>query len=144
MANGKWRRAKDKNPLCLSPFAFRLFPMKTILVVDDEKNIRLLYKAELEDEGYKVLTASNGLEALDVLKKETVDLVLLDIKMPEMSGSEFLRYIRQFNQTLPIIISTAYGDQVSQDFSAWLSDGYALKTSDLTELKVKIKGILAD
>ena len=107
MANGKGRRAKDKNPLRLSPFAFRLFLMKTILVVDDEKNIRLLYKAELEDEGYKVLTASNGLEALDVLKKETVDLVLLDIKMPEMNGPEFLRYIRQFNQTLPIIISTA-------------------------------------
>jgi CheY-like chemotaxis protein len=118
--------------------------MQTILVVDDEKNIRLLYKAELEDEGYKVLTASNGLEALDVLKQETVDLVLLDIKMPEMDGPEFLRHIRQFNQTLPIIISTAYGDQVSQDFSAWLSDGYALKTADLTELKAKIKETLTD
>jgi CheY-like chemotaxis protein len=137
-------KGKRQNPLCPSPFAFRLFPMQTILVVDDEKNIRLLYKAELEDEGYKVLTASNGLEALDVLKKETVDLVLLDIKMPEMSGSEFLRYIRQFNQTLPIIISTAYGDQVSQDFSAWLSDDYALKTADLTEIKTKIKETLAD
>jgi CheY-like chemotaxis protein len=130
-------------PFTFDPSPFTLFLMQTILVVDDEKNIRLLYKAELEDEGYKVLTASNGLEALDVLKKETVDLVLLDIKMPEMDGPEFLRHIRQFNQTLPIIISTAYGDQVSQDFSAWLSDDYALKTADLTELKAKIKETLA-
>ena len=118
--------------------------MKTILIVDDEKHIRLLYEEEFLDEGYTILTASNGLEALEVLNQYQVDLVLLDIKMPEMDGSEFLRNVREFNTTLPILISTAYGDYVQQDFSAWLSDGYAVKTGDLSELKAKVKEILGE
>jgi CheY-like chemotaxis protein len=118
--------------------------MKTILVVDDEKNIRLLYEEELKDEGYHVLTASNGLEALELIEKQEIDLVLLDIKMPEMDGPEFLRQVRQFNTTLPIIISTAYGDHVQQDFSVWLSDGYIVKTTELDELKAKVKEVLGE
>ena len=119
--------------------------MKTLLIVDDEKHICLLYEEEFKDEGYNVLTASNGLEALELIEKhQDIDLVLLDIKMPEMDGSEFLRRIRQFNKELPIIISTAYGDYVQQDFSAWLSDGYSVKSSDLTELKAKVKDMLGE
>ena len=91
--------------------------MKTILVVDDEKHVCLLYEEEFKDEGYNVLTASNGREALEIVEQHNPDLVLLDIKMPEMDGSEFLRYVRQFNTALPIIISTAHGDHVQQDFS---------------------------
>jgi DNA-binding response OmpR family regulator len=118
--------------------------MKTILIVDDEKHIRLLYEEEFKDEGYEVLTAANGYEALDIVKNYDLDLVLLDIKMPEMDGTEFLRTVRQFNTTLPIIISTAYGNQVQQDFSAWLSNGYMVKTSDMSELKAQVKEILGD
>lgn len=118
--------------------------MKTLLIVDDEKHIRLLYEEEFLDEGYTVLAACNGREALDVLEHNQVDLVLLDIKMPEMDGSEFLRHVREFNTTLPILISTAYGDYVQQDFSAWLSDGYTVKTGDLSELKAKVKEILGE
>jgi CheY-like chemotaxis protein len=118
--------------------------MKTILVVDDEKNICLLYKAEFEDEGYTVLTASDGLEALEIVQNQAVDLILLDIKMPKMDGPEFLRHIRQFNKTLPIILSTAYGNHVLQDFSAWLSDDYIVKTADLSELKAKVKEALGE
>lgn len=116
--------------------------MKTILIVDDEKHIRLLYEEEFKDEGYNVLTASNGREALEVFQEQPVDLVLLDIKMPEMDGSAFLREVRQFNTSVPIIISTAYGDYVQQDFSAWLSDGYAVKSGDLSELKAKVKEVI--
>ena len=119
--------------------------MKTLLIVDDEKHIRFLYEEEFTDEGYNVLTASNGLEALDVIGQHAeIDLILLDIKMPEMDGAEFLRRIRQVHQNLPILISTAYGDYVQQDFSAWLSNGYSVKTSDLSELKAKVKELLGE
>lgn len=119
--------------------------MKTLLIVDDEKYICLLYEEEFQDEGYNVLTASNGLEALKEIENHPeIDLVLLDIKMPKMDGSEFMRRFRQINKDLPILISTAYGDQVQQDFSVWLSDGYTLKSSDLTELKGKVKEILGE
>ena len=119
--------------------------MKTLLIVDDEKHIRFLYEEEFTDDGYQVLTAANGLEALEVVEQHPeIDLVLLDIRMPEMDGSEFLRRIRQFKQDLPILISTAYGDYVQQDFSAWLSNGYTVKTSDLSELKGKVKELLGE
>lgn len=117
--------------------------MKTILIVDDEKHIRFLYEEEFTDAGYHVLTASNGQEAFERLEEQPdVDLILLDIKMPEMDGTEFLRRIRQVNKEIPILLSTAYGDYVQQDFSAWLSNGYAVKTSDLTELKGKVRELL--
>jgi len=118
--------------------------MKTILVVDDEEHICLLYEEEFKDEGYNVLTASNGREALEIVAQHDLDLVLLDIKMPEMDGTEFLRHIRQFNTAIPIIISTAYGDYVQQDFSVWLSDDYTVKTGDLSELKAKVKEIIGE
>jgi CheY-like chemotaxis protein len=118
--------------------------MKTILVVDDEKHVCLLYEEEFKDEGYNVLTASNGREALEIVEQHNPDLVLLDIKMPEMDGSEFLRHVRQVDTALPIIISTAYGDHVQQDFSAWLSDDYMLKSGDLTELKAKVRELLGE
>lgn len=115
--------------------------MKTILVVDDEEDIRLLYEEELADEGYRVITANDGLEALEQIKTQNPDLVTLDLKMPRMDGVEFLRKVRETHRTLPIIISTAYGEY-KQDFSVWLSDAYITKSSDLTELKSKIKELL--
>ena len=120
--------------------------MKTLLIIDDEEHIRLLYEEEFKDEGYETLTASNGREGLEIFKhhQEQIDLILLDIKMPEMDGAEFLREIREINTTIPILISTAYGDYVQQDFSAWLSNGYIVKSGDLSELKAKVKEALGE
>ncbi len=120
--------------------------MKTILIIDDEKHIRLLYEEEFGDEGYATLSASNGREGLEVFQQhqEEIDLILLDMKMPEMDGHEFLRELRQFNTTIPVLISTAYGDYVQQDFSAWLSNGYSVKSGDLSELIAKVKEILSE
>ena len=68
--------------------------MKKILVADDEMSIRLLYSEELKEEGYEVYQAANGREAIDIVDKIPLDLVILDIKMPEMDGIEALRQIK--------------------------------------------------
>ncbi len=81
---------------------------KKILVVDDEKNIRLLLQEELTDEGYDVLLAESGAKALDIIKSDKPDLVTLDIKMPGEDGLSILRKIREIEYDLPVIICSAY------------------------------------
>ena len=82
--------------------------MKRALVVDDTKNIRILLEKTLELEGFSVETASTGSEALDKLRSQDYDLVFLDIKLPEVSGTEVLRKIRSEGNNTPVIIITAY------------------------------------
>lgn len=82
--------------------------MKTVLVVDDTKNIKNLLTTCLTLNGYSVLTASNGFDAIEILKKNKVNLVFLDIKMPELSGTEVLKRIRAMGITTPVIIMTAF------------------------------------
>lgn len=112
--------------------------MKKILIVDDDDSIRLLYAEELKDEGYKVYEAANGKEALRILEKTRLDLVILDIKMPEMGGMECLRLIKAKNPDLPVLLSSAYAEY-KKDFSCWASDEYLVKSSDLNELKAAVK-----
>ncbi len=111
-----------------------------ILVVDDEKNILKLYQAELEDEGYEVVTANSGKEALEVFDRESPDLVTLDILMPDMDGIQVLRYLKEKNPSIPVIMLTAY--DYRDDFSVWVSDAYVVKSSDLTNLKNTIKNVI--
>ncbi|OPY80653.1 MAG: Sporulation initiation phosphotransferase F [Syntrophorhabdus sp. PtaU1.Bin153] len=117
--------------------------MKTmrLLVVDDEENIRFLFKEELEEEGYEVDLASSGLEALSRIKESPYDLVVLDIKMPGMSGIQTLTEIKNTNKDLPVILCSAYGE-FKQDFTSWVSDGYVVKSADTSELKQTIRSIL--
>lgn len=117
--------------------------MKTILVVDDEESIRLLYKEELEEDGYRVLLASDGEEALRKVKKESPDLITLDIRMPGMDGIEVLGLIKEMEPNIPVIMSTAYGDY-RRDFNVWASDAYIVKTANLDELKETIKRLLGN
>jgi DNA-binding response OmpR family regulator len=111
-----------------------------IMVVDDEKNILKLYQVELEDEGYTVVTANSGKEALDVFDRENPDIVTLDILMPDMDGIQVLRYLKEKKPTVPVIMLTAY--DYRDDFSVWVSDAYVVKSSDLTMLKATIKQII--
>ena len=83
--------------------------MENILIVDDEKNYPMIIKELLQEEGYTSLTASSGMEALDILNTELIDLVLTDVKMPGMSGIQLLKEIKKTNPDLPVIIMTAYG-----------------------------------
>jgi CheY-like chemotaxis protein len=114
---------------------------KRVLVVDDEEGIRLLFKEELEDEGYEVEIAASGEEAIERLENNSIDLVLLDIKMPGMDGIEVLRKVKERWKNLPVVLCTAYS-HYKNDFSTWASDAYVLKSFDLRELINTVKSIL--
>ncbi len=115
--------------------------MKRILVVDDEENIRFLFKEELEEEGFVVEVAKDGLEALEKLSVFKPDLITLDIKMPGLNGIETLKRIRERERQLPVIMCSAYGEY-KQDLATWASDAYVVKCADLTELKTTIRRLL--
>lgn len=116
--------------------------LQTVLVVDDEKALRNFVRRNLEVRGYKVLTATNGLEALALFQREKVDLVILDIMMPHLDGLETTRRIRQTSIT-PIIILTALGEESEKvrafDYGA---DDYLTKPFGVGELLGRVKAVL--
>ncbi len=119
----------------------RRLAMKKILVVDDEENIRQLYKEELEDMGYEVTVVGDGIKALEVLTATHFDLVTLDMRMPDMDGIETLRKMKEKDSSLPVIICTAY-EEYKQDFGSWCSDAYVVKSADTSLLRETVKKIL--
>src|SRR5512136_2532319 len=104
--------------------------MKRVLVVDDEEDIRLLYKEELTDAGYQVDLAADGPEALRKVEQARPDLMTVDLRMPGMDGIELLSRVRAMYRDLPIVICTAYGDFRS-DFGTWAGDAFLTKSADL-------------
>ncbi|MBS5886616.1 MAG: response regulator [Clostridium sp.] len=84
--------------------------MKKVLVIDDTKNIRILLSTCLELRGYEVITADNGLEALNIINNtnEAIDLIFLDIRMPGISGTEVLKNIKEARMSCPVVIMTAF------------------------------------
>ena len=112
-----------------------------LLIVDDEINQGLLYEQELVDEGYEVDVANSGVEALEKVKMNAYDLVILDIGMPEMDGLETLGRLIGIDDKIPVILYTAY-PSYKEDFLSWAADEYVVKSMDLEELKEKIKEIL--
>ena len=115
--------------------------MQKILVVDDEENIRELYRDELAEEGYRVEMAENGTQALAKLESFRPDLVTLDVMMPGMDGIEVLRRIRAKDPSIPVLLLTAFGE-FKQDFSTWASDAYIVKSADVSELKQTVRKLL--
>lgn len=113
-----------------------------LLVVDDDVNQALLYEQELEDEGYEVDTVNSGIEALEKVKENPYDLVILDIGMPEMDGLETLGRLLGIDNKIPVILCTAY-PSYKDNFMSWAADAYVVKSMDLTELKEKIMESLA-
>jgi len=111
-----------------------------ILVVDDDAHILKLYKVELEEEGYEVVTAGTGKEAMEKFEQENPDLVTLDILMPDIDGISLLRRMKEVKPRLPIIMSTAY--DYRDDFAVWASEAYIVKSADLSEMKSMIKKLL--
>jgi len=112
-----------------------------ILIADDEPNLRLLYQSELEADGYDVVIAKDGKEAVQKAATEDVDLVVLDIRMPGMDGVEALGQIIDGRRTLPVILNSAYSAE-KDNFMTWSADAYVIKSADVGVLKAKIKEVL--
>jgi DNA-binding response OmpR family regulator len=89
---------------------------KRILVADDEPNILQSVKLVLEEEGYQVLTATDGEETARLALNETLDLIILDIKMPKISGQKVYRLLKENekSENIPVIILTAIGEEIPQ------------------------------
>ncbi len=114
--------------------------METILIVDDEKNYLTILTAILEEEGFEVLTALSGQEALEIQKTSDVDLVLTDMKMPVMDGIELLEHIKAIDPELPVVMMTAHGT-VDKAVEAMQKGAYSyiLKPFDNQRLIIYVK-----
>ena len=122
-------------------FSERSTPMETILCVDDDPNLLRLYQDELSEEGYHVILARNGKEALRKFESEKFDVVVMDIRMPQMDGIETLMAMLGKDRQASVILNTCY-PQYRDNFMTWGAEAYVVKSSDLSELKTKIREVL--
>ena len=116
--------------------------MIKVLVIDDEAHVRRLYDDLLTREGFEVLSAASPDKGLEIIKKQTPDLLVLDI---ELEGDNGLRLIEKFkaeNPKLPIILNSAYSIYMS-DFKTWKAEAYIVKSSDIQPLVDKIRELTA-
>jgi DNA-binding response OmpR family regulator len=112
--------------------------MNPILVVDDEAYLRELYIDELTDAGFNVRQASSGKEALDWVKRERPQVIVLDIMLPDINGLQVLEQIKAYDKSIPVILHSAY-TVYKADFLSWMADDYVVKSSDIGELINKVK-----
>jgi DNA-binding NtrC family response regulator len=115
--------------------------MEKVMVVDDDEGIRCLHEQVLTDEGYKVILACGCLEAVEILKEEKPDIIILDIRIPGMEGIELLGKVIDMDTTVPVIINNAYS-MYKDNYLAWMSDAHIIKSADLSELKLTIRKLL--
>jgi len=116
---------------------------KTILIVDDEKDLCTILSDSLSRDRYRVVTAFNGKMGLQLVKKEKPDLILLDIKMPGMDGIEVLRKIKKMKKEIVVIMFTAYGTiETARKAMKLGSYDYVTKPVDLFLLKSLVKEVL--
>jgi len=118
-----------------------LLTKKRILIADDEPGIRLLYDRELKKEGYEIFFAGNGQDAVRLARELKPDLVVLDIRMPGMDGIQALHRLLEEQNSLPVVINTAYSSY-KDNFLCWAAEAYLVKSSELTELKDTIRFLL--
>jgi DNA-binding response OmpR family regulator len=117
--------------------------MKRILIVEDSRNLRLIYERELLGEGYEVILAADGREALARMGEQRPDLVVLDVVMPAMDGIEALGEMLSMEPTIPVLIHSAYSS-FKDNFMIWAADAYVVKSADLTEFTSKVHRLLDD
>ena len=113
--------------------------MITVLVVDDNKNQRLLYEQELWEEGYRVLLAEDGLQAIEKLHAHIPDVIVIEIG-GRVVGVDILRYLQKYRGGIPVIANTARVD--FHGLVAGLVDAHVIKSSDLNPLKMHIRKLL--
>jgi DNA-binding response OmpR family regulator len=114
-----------------------------ILVVEDEQDLRELVGKYFADMGYQVIVAADGADALDLAKQEKPQIILLDLKMPEVDGLEICKQLKADEKTksIPVIIVTAYNNQLNEALTAG-ADDFVAKPVHLLELSVRVKSIL--
>jgi two-component system response regulator (stage 0 sporulation protein F) len=117
--------------------------MKKILIVDDQYGIRVLLDEVFRKEGYQTYQAANGTQALSIAEKDEPDLVILDMKIPGMDGLEILRRIKSLNQSMRVIMITAYGElDLIQEAMRLGALTHFTKPFDIDELRKKVEGYL--
>lgn len=117
--------------------------MLNILIAEDDASLLEIYEIILKQENYTVFTASNGLEAWNILEKQHVDLLITDMMMPDMDGCELVKLIRQHNTTLPVLMITVKDDFASKSKGFSLgADDYMTKPVDLKEMLLRVRALL--
>jgi DNA-binding NtrC family response regulator len=117
----------------------------SILVVDDEDSLRNVLAGELVNEGYEVRSAADGDEAISDLEKNSYDLVLLDIKMPRMTGFEVLKHLKQKHPRTKVVMLTGFADLKNAIESKKLgADDFVSKPYDLVDLLTTIERVLSE
>lgn len=117
--------------------------MVTILVVEDDRNLQKLMETVLKNSGYKVLVSRNGVEALDIIDRKHIDLMISDIMMPDMDGYTLVESLRQANYNLPILLVTAKEtfEDKRKGFNLGIDD-YMVKPIDMDEMLLRVKALL--
>ncbi|MBQ7288671.1 MAG: response regulator transcription factor [Clostridia bacterium] len=117
-------------------------PQNKILIVDDDTNICELLRLYMEKEGYKTLIANDGAAAVEIVRKESVDLILLDVMLPKLDGWQVCREIRKTSE-VPIIMVTAKGEVFDKVLGLELgADDYIAKPFDTKEVVARVKAVL--
>jgi two-component system OmpR family response regulator len=116
--------------------------MSKVLVVEDDRRQRWLYYEELKNEGHQVLAVRQGEHALEVLDHVPIEVVVMDLLLPDGKGLEYLQKMLARNPTLKVIINSAH-PIYKQDFRSWGADRFVTKSSDLCELKNAVSEIAA-
>lgn len=117
--------------------------MKRILIADDEANIRLLFEQVLAEDGHQTVAVATGREAVRKILKEEFDLIILDIKMPDMNGLEVVEKIRELKKTTPVMICSAF-KHLEDDYviKSGAVSAYLTKPVNLVDMRAKVKEIL--
>jgi DNA-binding response OmpR family regulator len=112
-----------------------------ILVIEDEKNLRLLYQQEFEQDGFTVATAANAVDGLAMIEGERPDLVVMDIRLPGMDGLEAMSRLLDKHPRIPVVLNSAYSSY-KDSFMSWSADAYVVKSADTGELRLRVRELL--
>lgn len=115
--------------------------MSTILVVENEKSLQVIYQKDLELEGHVVIIADDAAKGLRVLDSESPDLVVLDVRMLGMNGLDAIGRKLDRNPRIPIVLNSGYSSY-KFTFLSWAADAYVIKSSDTGQLRAKIRELL--
>jgi DNA-binding response OmpR family regulator len=117
--------------------------MSKILVIEDEKNLRLLYQQDFERDGFDVVTAATATDGLELVRREKPDLVVMDIRLPGMDGLEAMSRLLNTSPRIPVVLNSAYSSY-KDSFMSWAADAYIVKSADTGELRTRVRELLTE